>query len=291
MSKPVQVTGDLLHVSRAGVKQCMANFGQVIHVHKPPACGDPIEDAAIVRFANDQQAELCVKCLQEGRVYIDGVCVSGGWAPNKDPKALGKTTEHMLADASAPAPQGGEGQLALPAQGMNATVAVRNARVEPRKHARFDQSEMSLRDLALGHKRSRSRGEDRLVSRHKRRDPSRPRDDYQEGDRGRRPPRDREGTGGGEREWICQLTTPRPSMRDLLFEEPRRSSQRSDRRREDRGDGRRDRHRRHRDCDYDERDEEYEDRCEDDGYDRCEDDGYAMPHEDDRKRSRQRRQY
>merc|ERR1719169_156123 len=55
----------------------MTQFGEVVHIHKPPASGDPVQDAATVRFAKDEQAEEAVKALKAGAITVDGSPVSG----------------------------------------------------------------------------------------------------------------------------------------------------------------------------------------------------------------------
>lgn len=261
MPKIIQIIGDLEHVSRSGVKQCMSQLGEVVHVHKPPAgSGDPIEDAAVVTFAKEEQAEAAVKALKEGRVFIDGVCVSGDYKKSTRLSSWGGDRPVWNGDIEAIAddPAAGTG---------NRRLAIARDRIK--RPEKFDQNATSMRELVTGSKRSRTPPPAR-ERRPRRRSDSRESQSLAIVDRGYN--RDRGGyrdagssyrdsvrQQSGGREWICQLTTPRPSMRDFLEEPPRRSS------RPEGGRRTRDRRRRR----FAERDEDdYSDgnRCEDDGY-------------------------
>eukprot|EP00932_Pfiesteria_piscicida_P011718 SRR837773.22929.p1 GENE.SRR837773.22929~~SRR837773.22929.p1 ORF type:complete len:243 (-),score=37.77 SRR837773.22929:85-705(-) len=59
----------------------MAQFGEVIHCHKPPYSGIPGEDFVNVRFATQDAADRAYTALKAGQVFIDGFQVGVGPAP------------------------------------------------------------------------------------------------------------------------------------------------------------------------------------------------------------------
>lgn len=251
--RAVQVTGPLEHVSRMGVREVMTWFGQVTHVHKPPACGDPIADAAIVHFSSDDQAEAAVKALKGGLVYIDGHNVGGDFHSGRMVSVcIGSS---MSSSARALADEVARDQKALGSgEDPGGQLAVRGER-KPftiRNHERFDEKSESLRDLVMGGGGggpARGRRDDRksesmrdLVmggnQSRRRRDDRSPRQERRPPERGQYRGRDHQGS----------------SMRDLV-DEPRRRSGHGERRR-DVDNGSRRPHRRR---DYYEPEDEYSD--------------------------------
>jgi len=59
----------------------MAQFGEVIHCHKPPYSGIPGEDFVNVRFASQDAADRAYAALKAGQVFIDGFQVGVGPTP------------------------------------------------------------------------------------------------------------------------------------------------------------------------------------------------------------------
>lgn len=56
----------------------MAQFGEVIHCHKPPYSGIPGEDFVNVRFATQEAADRAYAALKGGQVFVDGFPVGIG---------------------------------------------------------------------------------------------------------------------------------------------------------------------------------------------------------------------
>lgn len=73
----------------------MAQFGEVIHCHKPPYSGIPGEDFVNVRFASQDAADRAYAALKTGTVFVDGFPVGigptqgGNKGSNDGPLALG----------------------------------------------------------------------------------------------------------------------------------------------------------------------------------------------------------
>mmetsp|Transcript_63361 Transcript_63361/g.100129 ORF Transcript_63361/g.100129 Transcript_63361/m.100129 type:complete len:176 (+) Transcript_63361:92-619(+) len=173
MSKLVEVTGGLEHVSRLRLKEYMSQFGEVVHIHKPPASGTPNQDTATVRFARDDQAEEAVKALKAGSVSVDGAPVTG------DFKGAGKGKSGSGKGARWDAPdEGSRGLLdrrrradSSPARNGSRRSQSRS-RSRSRSHSRRDSRDAKSRGGRR--ERSRSRARDRHKdSRSKRRSRSR----------------------------------------------------------------------------------------------------------------------
>mmetsp|Transcript_18428 Transcript_18428/g.27805 ORF Transcript_18428/g.27805 Transcript_18428/m.27805 type:complete len:273 (+) Transcript_18428:101-919(+) len=82
MSALVRITtGIMAQHSRVGVSRAMAQFGEVVHCHKPPYSGIPGEDFVNVRFASQDAADRAYTALKAGQVFIDGFQVGVGPAP------------------------------------------------------------------------------------------------------------------------------------------------------------------------------------------------------------------
>lgn len=82
MSALVRITtGIMAQHSRVGVSRAMAQFGEVIHCHKPPYSGIPGEDFVNVRFASQDAADRAYAALKAGQVFIDGFQVGVGPTP------------------------------------------------------------------------------------------------------------------------------------------------------------------------------------------------------------------
>lgn len=82
MSALVRITtGIMAQHSRVGVSRAMAQFGEVIHCHKPPYSGIPGEDFVNVRFASQTAADGAYAALKAGQVFIDGFQVGVGPTP------------------------------------------------------------------------------------------------------------------------------------------------------------------------------------------------------------------
>lgn len=79
----------------------MAQFGEVIHCHKPPYSGIPGEDFVNVRFATQTGADGAYEALKSGSVFIDGFPVGVGAAP----KPLGSDAQFAIANGQRAAPQ------------------------------------------------------------------------------------------------------------------------------------------------------------------------------------------
>jgi len=90
MSALVRITtGIMAQHSRVGVSRAMAQFGEVIHCHKPPYSGIPGEDFVNVRFGNQDAADRAYAALKAGQVFIDGFQVGAGPTPGGGGKGGG----------------------------------------------------------------------------------------------------------------------------------------------------------------------------------------------------------
>ncbi|CAK0892277.1 unnamed protein product, partial [Prorocentrum cordatum] len=108
MSALVRITtGIMPQHSRVGVSRAMAQFGEVIHCHKPPygggpaASGIPGEDFVNVRFATQTGADAAYEALKNGSVFIDGFPVGVGAAP----KPLGSDAQFAIANGQRAPPR------------------------------------------------------------------------------------------------------------------------------------------------------------------------------------------
>lgn len=82
MSALVRITSGIMpQHSRVGMSRAMAQFGEVIHCHKPPFSGIPGEDFVNVRFASQEAADRAYASLKAGQVFVDGFAVGTGPAP------------------------------------------------------------------------------------------------------------------------------------------------------------------------------------------------------------------
>mmetsp|Transcript_43792 Transcript_43792/g.103515 ORF Transcript_43792/g.103515 Transcript_43792/m.103515 type:complete len:235 (-) Transcript_43792:95-799(-) len=82
MSALVRITtGIMPQHSRVGMARAMAQFGEVIHCHKPPYSGIPGEDFVNVRFGSQAAADRALQALKAGQVMVDGFPVGTGAAP------------------------------------------------------------------------------------------------------------------------------------------------------------------------------------------------------------------
>mmetsp|Transcript_47014 Transcript_47014/g.87910 ORF Transcript_47014/g.87910 Transcript_47014/m.87910 type:complete len:252 (-) Transcript_47014:124-879(-) len=85
MSALVRITtGIMPQHSRVGMTRAMAQFGEVIHCHKPPYSGIPGEDFVNVRFATQEAADRAYAALKASQVFVDGFPVGVG--PSGGPK-------------------------------------------------------------------------------------------------------------------------------------------------------------------------------------------------------------
>ncbi|CAJ1416216.1 unnamed protein product [Effrenium voratum] len=85
MSALVRITtGIMPQHSRVGMTRAMAQFGEVIHCHKPPYSGIPGEDFVNVRFASQEAADRAYAALKASQVFVDGFPVGVG--PTGGPK-------------------------------------------------------------------------------------------------------------------------------------------------------------------------------------------------------------
>lgn len=95
MSALVRITtGIMPQHSRVGVSRAMAQFGEVVHCHKPPYSGIQGEDFVNVRFASQDAADRAYEALKNGTCFIDGFQVGVGAAP----KALGSDAQYAIAN-------------------------------------------------------------------------------------------------------------------------------------------------------------------------------------------------
>jgi len=102
MSALVRITtGIMPQHSRVGVSRAMAQFGEVIHCHKPPYSGIPGEDFVNVRFATQTGADAAYEALKNGSVFIDGFPVGVGAAP----KPLGSDAQFAIANGQRAPPR------------------------------------------------------------------------------------------------------------------------------------------------------------------------------------------
>eukprot|EP00439_Symbiodinium_sp_Y106_P015057 s3068_g2.t1 len=93
MSALVRITtGIMPQHSRVGMTRAMAQFGEVIHCHKPPYSGIPGEDFVNVRFATQEAADRAYAALKASQVFVDGFPVgvgpAGGPKGNDGPMAI-----------------------------------------------------------------------------------------------------------------------------------------------------------------------------------------------------------
>mmetsp|Transcript_24048 Transcript_24048/g.56986 ORF Transcript_24048/g.56986 Transcript_24048/m.56986 type:complete len:241 (-) Transcript_24048:68-790(-) len=93
MSALVRITtGIMPQHSRVGMTRAMAQFGEVIHCHKPPYSGIPGEDFVNVRFASQEAADRAYAALKASQVFVDGFPVgvgpTGGPKGNDGPMAI-----------------------------------------------------------------------------------------------------------------------------------------------------------------------------------------------------------
>jgi len=83
MSALVRITtGIMPQHSRVGMSRAMAQFGEVIHCHKPPYSGIAGEDFVNVRFANQGAADAAYAALKANQVFVDGFQVGVGPTPS-----------------------------------------------------------------------------------------------------------------------------------------------------------------------------------------------------------------
>lgn len=102
MSALVRITtGIMPQHSRVGVSRAMAQFGEVIHCHKPPYSGIQGEDFVNVRFATQDAADRAYEALKNGTCFIDGFQVGVGAAP----KPLGSDAQYAIANGQMKAPR------------------------------------------------------------------------------------------------------------------------------------------------------------------------------------------
>eukprot|EP00490_Sorites_sp_Unknown_P028353 CAMPEP_0114648726 /NCGR_PEP_ID=MMETSP0191-20121206/6593_1 /TAXON_ID=126664 /ORGANISM="Sorites sp." /LENGTH=133 /DNA_ID=CAMNT_0001862151 /DNA_START=84 /DNA_END=480 /DNA_ORIENTATION=+ len=79
MSALVRITtGIMPQHSRVGMSRAMAQFGEVVHCHKPPYSGIPGEDFVNVRFGSQEAADRAYAALKAGQVFVDGFPVGVG---------------------------------------------------------------------------------------------------------------------------------------------------------------------------------------------------------------------
>eukprot|EP00434_Breviolum_minutum_P013362 symbB.v1.2.011774.t1/scaffold750.1/size323489/26 len=79
MSALVRITtGIMPQHSRVGMSRAMAQFGEVVHCHKPPYSGIPGEDFVNVRFGTQEAADRAYAALKAGQVFVDGFPVGVG---------------------------------------------------------------------------------------------------------------------------------------------------------------------------------------------------------------------
>jgi len=79
MSALVRITtGIMPQHSRVGMTRAMAQFGEVIHCHKPPYSGIPGEDFVNVRFGTQDAADRAYQALKGNQVFVDGFVVGCG---------------------------------------------------------------------------------------------------------------------------------------------------------------------------------------------------------------------
>mmetsp|Transcript_30463 Transcript_30463/g.71055 ORF Transcript_30463/g.71055 Transcript_30463/m.71055 type:complete len:90 (+) Transcript_30463:187-456(+) len=79
MSALVRITSGIMpQHSRVGMARAMAQFGEVIHCHKPPYSGIPGEDFVNVRFASQAAADRAMAALKSNQVMVDGFPVGTG---------------------------------------------------------------------------------------------------------------------------------------------------------------------------------------------------------------------
>ncbi|CAL1162454.1 unnamed protein product [Cladocopium goreaui] len=93
MSALVRITtGIMPQHSRVGMSRAMAQFGEVVHCHKPPYSGIPGEDFVNVRFGTQEAADRAYAALKAGQVFVDGFPVgvgpAGGKGGNDGPLAI-----------------------------------------------------------------------------------------------------------------------------------------------------------------------------------------------------------
>mmetsp|Transcript_5526 Transcript_5526/g.16344 ORF Transcript_5526/g.16344 Transcript_5526/m.16344 type:complete len:264 (-) Transcript_5526:16-807(-) len=82
MSALVRITtGIMPQHSRVGMSRAMAQFGEVIHCHKPPYSGIAGEDFVNVRFGNQEAADRAYAALKQNSVFVDGFQVGVGPTP------------------------------------------------------------------------------------------------------------------------------------------------------------------------------------------------------------------
>jgi len=82
MSALVRITtGIMPQHSRVGMTRAMAQFGEVIHCHKPPYSGIPGEDFVNVRFGSQDAADRAYASLKANQVFVDGFPVGVGPTP------------------------------------------------------------------------------------------------------------------------------------------------------------------------------------------------------------------
>jgi len=82
MSALVRITtGIMPQHSRVGMARAMAQFGEVIHCHKPPYSGIPGEDFVNVRFGSQDAADRAYASLKASQVFVDGFPVGVGPTP------------------------------------------------------------------------------------------------------------------------------------------------------------------------------------------------------------------
>lgn len=132
MSALVRITSGIMpQHSRVGMSRAMAQFGEVIHCHKPPYSGILGEDFVNVRFSSQDAADRAYAALKAGQVFVDGFPVGVGAAP----QALGTDAQFAIANGRAPPPRGNMHHNT----GYGASYNRRTSPSPPRRYARGRQ--------------------------------------------------------------------------------------------------------------------------------------------------------
>mmetsp|Transcript_6814 Transcript_6814/g.11989 ORF Transcript_6814/g.11989 Transcript_6814/m.11989 type:complete len:238 (-) Transcript_6814:168-881(-) len=162
MSALVRITSGIMpQHSRVGMSRAMAQFGEVIHCHKPPYSGIPGEDFVNVRFASQAAADRALQALKAGQVMVDGYPVGTGAAPparGVDALTFDNTTGGGRRHSISPPRRYSRG---VANQGRSPPRGGRDDRGggqwAPNFPSRRDPKSLSPRRMASGRDRSRSR--------------------------------------------------------------------------------------------------------------------------------------
>mmetsp|Transcript_21871 Transcript_21871/g.49867 ORF Transcript_21871/g.49867 Transcript_21871/m.49867 type:complete len:240 (+) Transcript_21871:117-836(+) len=163
MSALVRITtGIMPQHSRVGMSRAMAQFGEVIHCHKPPYSGIPGEDFVNVRFGNQAAADRALQALKAGQVMVDGYPVGTGAAPparGVEALTFDNTTGGGRRRSISPARKYSRG---VANQGRSPPRGGRDdgrggGQWQPNFPSRRDPKSLSPRRMASGRDRSRSR--------------------------------------------------------------------------------------------------------------------------------------